>query len=88
MGSVSRPSQLLLTLLPISNTFTNLAPGFLNDMHSFDPTRMAWTLLTAAATDVSRHIAARNGHGFTSMRSKLYVHGGWNEDTGDGLASG
>jgi hypothetical protein len=70
------------------NIHQHLPTGFLNDLHSFDLTRMAWTLLTAAATDVSSHPAARYGHGFTAIGSKLYVHGGWSDDNGDGVASG
>ncbi len=55
-----------LFLLPVSPS-----AGELDDLHSFDPATMTWTLLAAANGPSSR---AR--HGFTSAGGKLYVHGG------------
>ncbi len=49
--------------------------GYLDDLHSFDPATMAWTLLSAAA-DSAPAPSARYWHGFTSAGGKLYVHGG------------
>ncbi len=49
--------------------------GFLDDLYSFDPATMAWTLLSAA-TGGDPPPAARSSHGFTSAGGKLYVHGG------------
>jgi hypothetical protein len=46
----------------------------LDDLHSFDPTNMTWTLLSAA--DDADRPSARNSHGFTSAGGLLYVHGG------------
>jgi hypothetical protein len=51
--------------------------GYLDDLHSFDPATMTWTLLSAAA-DSAPAPSARYGHGFTSAGGKLFVHGGYN----------
>ena len=56
--------------------------GFLGDLHSFDPANMTWTLLSAAH-DAPRP-SAREGHGFTSARGRLYVHGGYGITDADG----
>jgi hypothetical protein len=52
------------------------ADSVLDDLHSFDPINMTWTLLSAAE-DGARP-SARRSHGFTSAGGKLYVHGGYN----------
>ncbi len=45
----------------------------LDDLYSFDPATMVWTMLLAAG---SVRPSARSFHGFTSAGGKLYVHGG------------
>jgi hypothetical protein len=45
------------------------------DLHSFDLSTLAWTLLSPTA-DRAQSTPARYGHGFTSAAGKLYVHGG------------
>ncbi len=60
--------------------------GFLDDLHSFDPATMTWTLLSAA--NDTRRPSARSGHGFTSAGGLLYVHGGFVFSVGDGDAVG
>jgi hypothetical protein len=52
-----------------------LLAGQLDDLHSFDPTTMIWTRLSAA--DDAGRPSARDGHGFTSAGGRLYVHGGY-----------
>ncbi len=52
-----------------------------DDMHSFDPATMTWTLLSAA--NDTRRPSARCGHGFTSAGDLLYVHGGTSEGAAD-----
>jgi hypothetical protein len=47
----------------------------LDDLHSFDPATMIWTLLSAANDTLLP--SARSGHGFTSAGGRLYVHGGY-----------
>jgi hypothetical protein len=49
-----------------------------DDLYSFDPATMAWTLLSAA--DDARRPSARVKHGFTSAGGLLYVHGGYGYD--------
>ncbi len=51
----------------------------LDDLHSFDPATMTWTLLSAA--NDTRRPSARSGHGFTSAGGLLYVHGGLLDNT-------
>ncbi len=51
--------------------------GLFDDLHSFDPATMAWTLLSTA--DDARRPSARYNHGFTSAAGRLYVHGGSGE---------
>ena len=46
----------------------------LDDLYSFDPVTMVWTLF--AAFEDSARPSARFLHGFTSTADKLYVHGG------------
>ncbi len=53
---------------------------YLDDLHSFDPATMTWTLLSAA--NDTRRPSARFDHGFTSAGGLLYVHGGIGSDTG------
>ncbi len=61
--------------LPPSAASSHLSPAdLLDDLYSFDPATMAWTLLSAAPND--GRPAARHGHGFTSAGGKLYLHGG------------
>ena len=55
--------------------------GFFDDLHSFDPVNMTWTLLSAA--EDSTRPSARAWHGFTSAGGKLYVHGGDNDSDGE-----
>ena len=50
--------------------------GGTQDLLVYDPTDMAWTDLSAAASGTPP--SARFGHGFTSAGDKLYVHGGSN----------
>ena len=52
-----------------------------NDLYSFDPANMSWSLLSAAPGS-NPPPSARAGHGFTSAGGKLYVHGGEGADTG------
>ncbi len=56
-----------------------LSAGLLDDLLSFDPANMTWTLLSAA--DHAIPPSARYWHGFTSAGGRLYVHGGL-EDSG------
>ncbi len=60
--------------------------GILDDLHSFDPVTMTWTLLSAA--NDTRRPSARCDHGFTSAGGRLYVHGGSSYYEGDGDALG
>jgi hypothetical protein len=62
------PLSALTTLPPLPSA------GNFDDLHSFDPATMIWTLLSAA-DDASRP-SARRSHGFTSAGGLLYVHGG------------
>ena len=48
-----------------------------DDLYSFDPATMAWTLVLAAAD--SDRPSARDDHGFASAEGKLYVHGGYDK---------
>jgi hypothetical protein len=41
----------------------------------FDIATMTWTELTAFASGTSP--SKRDGHGFTSLGGRLYMHGGW-----------
>jgi hypothetical protein len=56
--------------------------GWLDDLYAFDPATRTWTLLSAAL-DAPRP-SARYSHGFTSAGGKLYVHGGYGINYGDG----
>jgi hypothetical protein len=47
----------------------------MDDLHSFDPVDMTWTLLSAA--EDSTRPSARAKHGFASAGGRLYVHGGF-----------
>jgi hypothetical protein len=49
----------------------SLSAGELNDLHSFDPATMTWTLLSSVNGP-----PPRAWHGFTSAGGKLYVYGG------------
>jgi hypothetical protein len=49
--------------------------GYLDDLYSFDPVTMTWTLLSTAKTN---RPPARYCHGFTSAGGRLYLHGGYN----------
>ncbi len=60
--------------------------GLLDDLHSFDPATMTWTLLSAA--NDTRRPSARAEHGFTSAGGLLYVHGGYRYKEGDGAEGG
>jgi hypothetical protein len=63
--------------MSLTSPLEHLPPAdYRNDLHSFDPANMTWSLLSAAAG--SSGPAARWGHGFTSAGGKLYVHGGYN----------
>ncbi len=57
-----------------------LSAGYLNDLYSFDPTNMTWTLLSAATLawtlDAAGRPSARYLHGFISAGGRLYVYGG------------
>jgi hypothetical protein len=55
--------------------------GYLDDLHSYDPADMTWTLLSAA--EDSTRPSARAQHGFTSAGGKLYVYGGDNDSAGE-----
>ncbi len=55
---------------------------YYDDLHSFDPATMTWTLLSAA--NDTRRPSARSGHGFTSAGGLLYVHAGYSFNRGDG----
>jgi hypothetical protein len=59
---------------PISPCRLPLSAVLIDDLHSFDPATMTWTLLSAA-NDTGRP-SARFSHGFTSAGGRLYVHGG------------
>jgi hypothetical protein len=48
--------------------------GLLDDLHSFDPVNMTWTLLSTGAEGSPP--SARFEHGFASAEGKLYVFGG------------
>ncbi len=52
-----------------------LSADILDDLHSFDPATMTWTLLFAA-DDTGGRPSARTRHGFTSAGGRIYVHGG------------
>jgi hypothetical protein len=54
-------------------------PGVLDDLYSFNPATMVWTLLSplAGADSVQRSSPSpRFWHGFTAAGTKLYVFGG------------
>ncbi len=55
--------------------------GLLDDLYSFDPATMTWTLLSAK--NDTRRPSARYNHGFTSAGGLLYVHGGSSYNKGD-----
>jgi hypothetical protein len=59
---------------PSSHLAVPASAGRLDDLYSFDPATMTWTLLTPA--DGSDPPSARDGHGLTSAEGRLYVHGG------------
>ncbi len=59
----------------LSFSLSPLPAGFLDDLHSFDPTAMVWTLLSPGA-DSGQPPSARRWHGFASAGGKLYVYGG------------
>ncbi len=62
--------------------FCSLPPArYLDDLHSFDPATMTWTLLSAA--NDTRRPSARSAHGFTSAGGRLYVHGGSSYNEGN-----
>ena len=46
----------------------------LDDLHSYDPVAMAWTDLSAFASETPP--SPRAWHGFTAAGGRLYVHGG------------
>jgi hypothetical protein len=76
-GSVEAGPAILNALWPLPHPLHRPwagGPGlrFLDDLYSFDPATMAWTLLSAAPRP-----AARSNHGFASAGGKLYVHGGF-----------
>jgi hypothetical protein len=62
-----------------------LSAGLLDDLHSFDPATMKWTLLSVA--DGAGRPSKRSGHGFTSAGGLLYLHGG-SSSTSTGKAGG
>jgi hypothetical protein len=62
------------SLGPLSRPRPPLSTGSIDDFYSFDPTTLAWTLLSA---EDSARPSARSDHGFTSDGYKLYVHGGY-----------
>jgi hypothetical protein len=75
----SPPSAPPVTLTHVSPLPSPLSAGrldesSLDDLHSFDPATMTWTLLSAA--DDAGRPSARANHGFTSAGGLLYVHGG------------
>ncbi len=76
------PSHLPLTSnRPTPPCRPPLSAGPLDDLHSFDPATMTWTLLSAADFADS-HPSARYSHGFTSAGGRLYVHGGYGNGRG------
>ena len=58
--------------------------GYLDDLHSFDPSTMAWTLILAASgsTSSAHRPSARYQFGSTSSLGILFVHGGWTYSNG------
>ena len=50
----------------------------------YDPAAGAWTDLSAALSGTPP--SSRGYHGFTSAGGKLYVHGGYGGDSGEGGA--
>jgi hypothetical protein len=54
----------------------SLTAEILDDLYSFDPATMAWTLLSAAPSGDPPPVA-RSSHGFIWAGGKLYVHGGY-----------
>ncbi len=66
----------------ISPCRPTLSAGPLDDLHSFDPATMTWTLLSPA-NDAVRP-STRANHGFTSAAGRLYVHGGFGVDDSGG----
>ncbi len=57
--------------------------GKLDDLYSFDPATMTWTLLSGA--EYGTRPLARSAHGFTSVGGTLYVHGGCYGESGGGV---
>ncbi len=57
-----------------------------DDLYSFDPASLTWTLLSDAATGARP--SARSWHGFTSAGGKLYVHGGMTAQYGNCFVCG
>jgi hypothetical protein len=49
---------------------------YFDDLHSYDPVTMTWTLLSGTVDDARP--SGRSAHGFTSALGKLYLHGGFN----------
>jgi hypothetical protein len=49
----------------------------LNDLHVFDPVKLSWFDLSAAAVGTSP--AARAGAGLSAVGLRLYVHAGFSE---------
>ena len=68
------PPPVILNLPPLKHPSAGRP---LNDLHSFDPATMTWTLLSPA-NDAGRP-SARANHGFTSAGGRLYVHGGYGD---------
>jgi hypothetical protein len=60
--------------------------GYLDDMYSFDPATVTWTLLSTV--DDAYRPSARDGHGLTSAGGRLYLHGGSGDGAGVGRALG
>jgi hypothetical protein len=54
-----------------------LLTGYLDDLFSFDPINMIWTLFSVGV-QVENYPSARMDHGFASAGGKLYVFGGYN----------
>ena len=50
-------------------------PGLLGDFFQYDPVNISWTELTVAVSGTPP--LPREGHGFASAGSKLYLHGGY-----------
>ncbi len=69
---------------PLPSAGSSFIP--IDDLHSFDPATMTWTLLSAA--NDTRRPSARAEHGFTSAGGLLYVHGGRPMTEGDADAVG